>query len=120
MAHSSCVSSSLIATQIRCPDRETKRRVYKYMIHHAKLPLPIGKIFRPELHPFGLRVDNRLSAFSQAREQVLIGLRAGFEEWPKLLDEIKPALPEKLLGFCPTQQEHLGLLHVLAQLSRAS
>ena len=54
------------------PDHDTKRRAYKYMIHLGKFRLPVGKIFRPEPYPFGLRVDHRLSAFSQVREQVLI------------------------------------------------
>ncbi len=71
-------------------------------------------------HPFGLCVDNRLPAFLQVREQVLISLGASFKERPKMLDEMKPALPEVLLCLCPTQKQHLGLLYVLAEIGRAS
>ena len=71
----------------------------KAYTHHTlcRVSLPVGKIFRPAPHPFGLRVDNRLSAFLQAREQVLIRLRTSFKERPKVLDEMEPALPELLL-----------------------
>jgi hypothetical protein len=41
---------------------------------------------------------------------VLISLRAGFEEWLKLLDEIEPALPEKLLGFCQSKRRMMKLV----------
>src|SRR5438309_884695 len=85
-----------------------------------KFPLPDGKIFRPAPHPFGLCVDNCLSAFPKRVEQVLISLGARFKQWPKVLDEMEPVLPEVLLGLCPTQEQLLSLLHVLAQLGRAS
>ena len=51
---------------------------------------------------------------------MLISLGTGFKERPKVLDEIEPALPEVLLGLCPTQEQYLGLLHVLAEIGRAS
>ena len=97
---------------------ETKG-VQKY-IYRAKLPLPAGKIFRPIPHPFGLRVDHCLSAFPKSVEQVLISLRAGFKERPKVLDEMESALPEVLLGLYPAQEQHLGLLHILPQFGRTS
>lgn len=90
------------------------------MIHHMRLPLPVGKIFRPAPHPCSLRVDNGLSAFPKGVEQVLIGLGAGFKERPKVLHEMEPALPEVLLGLCPAQEQHLGLLHVLPEVGWAS
>src|SRR5260370_21429725 len=89
-------------------------------MRHAKVPLPVGKIVRSAPHPFGLRVDHCLSAFPKSVEQVLIRLGASFKEWPKLLDEMEPALPEALLGLCPTQEQHLGLLHVLPEIGRAT
>ncbi len=97
---------------------ETKG-VQKY-IYRAKLPLPAGKIFRPTPHPFGLRVDNCLSAFPNSVEQVLISLGVSFEERPELLNELEPALPEVLLGLYPAQEQHLGLLHILPQFGRTS
>ena len=86
----------------------------------AKFPLPVGKIFRPAPHPFGVRVENCLSAFPKSVEQVLISLGARCKQWPKVLDEMEPVLPEVLLGLCPTQEQHLGLLHVLAEIGRAA
>src|SRR5258708_18786629 len=83
-------------------------------------PLAINHICRPTPHPFGLCVDNCLSAFPESVEQVLISLGTGFKEWSKVLDEIEPALPEVLLSLYPTQEQHLGLLHVLAEIGRAS
>src|SRR3989442_1805680 len=74
----------------------------------------------PAPHPFGLRVDNRLSTFLQAREQMLISLRASFNERPKVLDEMEAALPELLLGLYPTQEQDLSLLHVLAEIGWAA
>jgi len=74
----------------------------------AKFPLPVGKICRPAPHPFGLRVDYRLPTFLQTREQVLICLGASFKERSRVLDEMEPALPEVLLGLCPTQRKPLS------------
>ena len=53
------------------------------------MALSVDQFGRPAPHPLLLRVDDRPPAFPQAREQVLIGLGASFEEWPKLLDEIR-------------------------------
>jgi len=60
------------------------------------------RLRRPEPHPFALRVDNCLSAFLQAREQVLINLGTNFKVLPKVLDKMESALPEVLLCLYPT------------------
>src|SRR5215831_2030154 len=82
--------------------------------------LPAGKIFYPVPHPFVLCIDERPPAFPQRLQQALIRLGTSFEGRPELLDKMEPCLPEVLLGLCPTQEQRLGLLHILAQFGWAS
>ncbi len=53
-------------------------------------------------------------------EHLLFSLGASFKERPDVLDEMEPTLLEALLCLCPTKEQHMGLLHVFAQLGRAA